>query len=94
MSQYYVLDSQHGTLRITIDKCMDIFDKDVHLYNNTGKIFINTTVQPFYIDNILKEYYINISWKAGKRGQIEDKNLWSWVPSYTYRILNPVLVVC
>jgi hypothetical protein len=72
LSQYYVLDSQHGTLRITIDKCMDIFDKDVHLYNNTGKTFINTTVQPFYIDNILKEYYINISWKAGKRGHIED----------------------
>jgi hypothetical protein len=48
---------------------MDIFDKYVHLCNNT---FINTIVQPFYIDNILKEYYINISWKAGKRGQIED----------------------
>ena len=29
------------TLRISIDKRMDIFDKDVHLYNNTGKIFIN-----------------------------------------------------
>jgi hypothetical protein len=72
LSQYYVLDSQHGTLRIAIDKCMDIFNKDVHLYNNTGKIFISTTVQPFHIDNILKEYYINISWKAGKRGQIED----------------------
>jgi hypothetical protein len=72
LSQYYVLDSQHGTLSITIDKCMDVFDKDVHLYNNIWKIFINTTVQPFYIDNILKEYYINISWKAGKRGQIED----------------------
>jgi hypothetical protein len=39
---------------------MDIFDKDVHLYNNTGKIFFNTTVQAFYIDNILKEYYILI----------------------------------
>jgi hypothetical protein len=51
---------------------MDIFDKYVHLYNNTGKIFINTTVQPFYIDNILKEYYINISWKTGKKVQIED----------------------
>jgi hypothetical protein len=61
LSQYYVLDSQHGTLRITIDKCMYIFDKDVHLYNITGKILINTTVQPFYIDNILKEYYINIT---------------------------------
>jgi hypothetical protein len=72
LSQYYVLDSQHGTLRITIDKCMDIFDKNVHLYNNTGKIFIDTAVQPSYIDNILKEYYNNISWKAGKRGQIED----------------------
>ena len=22
---------QHGILRITIDKCMDIFDEDVHL---------------------------------------------------------------
>jgi hypothetical protein len=54
-----IFNCQHGTLRITIDKCMDIFDKDVHLYNNTGKIFINTTVQPFYIDNILKEYYIS-----------------------------------
>jgi hypothetical protein len=41
-------------------KCMDIFDDDVHLYNNTGKILINTTAQPFYIDIILKEYYINI----------------------------------
>jgi hypothetical protein len=54
---------------------MDIIDKDVHLYNNTGKIFINcnTTVQPFHIDNILKENYIkNISCEAGKRGQIED----------------------
>jgi hypothetical protein len=61
LSQYHVLDSQHGTLRITIVKGMDIFDKDVHLYNNTGKIFIDTTVQPSYIDNILKEYYINIS---------------------------------
>ena len=39
---------------------MDILDEDVHLYNNTGKILINTTVQPFYIDIILKEYYINI----------------------------------
>jgi hypothetical protein len=39
---------------------MDIFDEDVHLYNNTGKILINTTAQPFYIDIILKEYYINI----------------------------------
>ena len=28
------LDIQHGILRITIDKCMDIFDEDVHLYNN------------------------------------------------------------
>jgi hypothetical protein len=72
LAQYYVLDSQHATLRITIDKCMEIFDKNVHLYNNTCKIFINTTVQPFHIDNILKEYYINVSWKAGKRGQIED----------------------
>jgi hypothetical protein len=34
-------------------------------------MLINTTVQAFYIDNILKEYYINISWKAGKRGQIK-----------------------
>ena len=33
---------------------MDIFDKDVHLYNNTGTMLINNTVQAFYIDNILK----------------------------------------
>jgi hypothetical protein len=88
--QYYVLDSQHATLRITIDKCMDIFDINVHLYNNIGKIFIKITVQPFYIDNILKEYCINISWKAGKRGQIEDMHdsIMSWYCLSLYSLVG------
>jgi hypothetical protein len=61
----------HG-LRITIDKCMDIFDEDVHLYNNTGKILINTTLQPFYIDIILKEFSLVLVLLASPTESIQN----------------------